>query len=86
MWTFSKAVDIKFSEMTKENENELMKTFPSHPSPPPYKLFGEGSNYINYDEINFNGLCRGDKLRVYSAVLQFQVILLKINYFRRMKR
>lgn len=62
-WAFSKAVDIKFSEVTKDNENELMKTFPSYTSPPPYKLFSKVL-IDKHDDVNFKGLCRGEKLWV----------------------
>lgn len=62
-WTFAEVVDRRLSEMTKDNEYELLKAIPPHRSLPPYQLFTD--HYTINDEINFKALCRGETIRVH---------------------
>lgn len=84
-FTFGKVIGINLSEMTRDNENDLMKTLPPNPPLLNYELFTEAHSI--QDIINFRGVCRGVKLRVrYWNLNLFRNFYINLFPFRRTKR
>lgn len=73
-------VEKNLSDMTLDNEKQLLETF--------YPLLSEssyGSVLVNSDEKNFEALCRGDKTRVSYFLNQILKFFIQIFLIRRMK-